>query len=233
MLATILNVADLPGKTAVCPHEQRGTSRDGKHRLAWFTMTLSLMIGSSPIAAVMSDPRLPDNPIVECNEAFVTLTGYRSDEIIGQNCRFLAGRDTEPWLTETLRNGIRRRQPVMVEILNYKKDGTPFRNAVMVAPIFDKNGDLEFFLGSQVEIAEDVARANDARRKAAHDRVVALSRRQREVLVHLAAGKLNKQIAYELGLSERTIKMHRAALFSALDVKTSADAIRLAIEAGY
>lgn len=196
-------------------------------------MSLSLMIGSSPIAAVMSDPRLPDNPIVECNQAFVTLTGYRSDEIIGHNCRFLSGEDTEPWLTEMLRNGIRRRQPVMVEILNYKKDGTPFRNAVMVAPIFDANGDLEYFLGSQVEIAEDVARANDARRKVAHDRVTALSRRQREVLVHMAAGKLNKQIAYELGLSERTVKMHRAAVLASLGVKTSADAIRLAVEAGY
>ena len=191
------------------------------------------MIGSSPIAAVMSNPRLPDNPIVDCNEAFVTLTGYRSDEIIGHNCRFLSGEHTEPWLTEMLRNGIRRRQPVMVEILNYKKDGTPFRNAVMVAPIFDANGELEYFLGSQVEIAEDVARANDARRKLAHDRVIALSRRQREVLVYMAAGKLNKQIAYELGLSERTVKMHRAAVFSALGVKTSADAIRLAVEAGF
>ena len=191
------------------------------------------MIGSSPIAAVMSDPRLPDNPIVECNEAFVALTGYRSDEIIGHNCRFLAGEGTEPWLTETLRNGIRRRQPVMVEILNYKKDGTPFRNAVMVAPIFDADGELEYFLGSQVEIAEDVARANDSRRKEAHDRVVALSPRQREVLVHMAAGMLNKQIAYELGLSERTVKMHRAAVFTALGVRTSADAIRIAIEAGY
>ena len=60
-------------------------------------MSLSLMIGSSPIAAVMSNPRLPDNPIVECNQAFVTLTGYRSDEIIGHNCRFLGGEDTEPW----------------------------------------------------------------------------------------------------------------------------------------
>ncbi len=196
-------------------------------------MSLSLMIGSSPIAAVMSDPRLPDNPIVECNDAFVALTGYRSDEIIGHNCRFLAGEGTEPWLTEMLRNGIRRRQPVMVEILNYKKDGTPFRNAVMVAPIFDAAGELEYFLGSQVEIAEDVARANDIRRKAAHDRVTALSPRQREVLVHMAAGKLNKQIAYELGLSERTVKMHRAAVFSALGVRTSADAIRIAIEAGY
>jgi PAS domain S-box-containing protein len=191
------------------------------------------MIGSSPIAAVISDPRLPDNPIIECNAAFVALTGYRSDEIIGHNCRFLAGERTEPWLTEMLRNGIRRRQPVMVEILNYKKGGTPFRNAVMVAPIFDANGDLEYFLGSQVEIAEDEARANDARRGAAHERFTALSRRQREVLVQMAAGKLNKQIAYELGLSERTVKMHRAGVFTALGVKTSADAIRLAIEAGY
>jgi PAS domain S-box-containing protein len=191
------------------------------------------MIGSSPIAAVMSNPRLPDNPIVECNQAFVELTGYCRDEIIGHNCRFLAGEGTEPWLTEMLRNGIRRRQPVMVEILNYKKNGAPFRNAVMVAPIFDADGELEYFLGSQVEIAEDVARANDARREAAYDRVTALSRRQREVLVYMAAGKLNKQIAYELELSERTVKMHRAAVLTALGVKTSADAIRLAIEAGY
>ena len=191
------------------------------------------MIASSPIAAVISNPRLPDNPIVECNDAFIALTGYQGSEIIGHNCRFLTGAGTEPWLTEMLRNGISRRQPVMVEILNYKKDGTPFRNAVMVAPIFDAAGELEYYLGSQVEISEDVARANDARREAAHDRIAALSRRQREVLLQLAAGKLNKQIAYELGLSERTIKMHRAAVFASLGVRTSADAIRLAIEAGY
>lgn len=196
-------------------------------------MTLTAIIGTSPIAAVISNPRLEDNPIVECNDAFVALTGYSRSEIVGHNCRFLSGADTEPWLTEMLRNGIRRRQPVMVEILNYKKDGTPFRNAVMVAPIFDPAGELEYFLGSQVEIADDVARANEARRATAHARVAALSRRQREVLRHIAAGKLNKQIAYELGLSERTIKMHRAAVFSALGVRTSADAIRLAIEAGY
>lgn len=196
-------------------------------------MTLRSMIATSPIAAVISNPRLPDNPIVECNDAFVALTGYQSSEIIGHNCRFLTGAATEPWLKEMLRNGIRRRQPVMVEILNYKKDGTPFRNAVMVAPIFDAAGELEYFLGSQVEIADDIARANDERREAAHDRIAALSRRQREVLLELAAGKLNKQIAFELGLSERTVKMHRAAVFKSLGVRTSADAIRLAIEAGY
>lgn len=194
---------------------------------------MSSMIGASPIAAVISNPRLSDNPIVECNDAFIALTGFSREEIIGYNCRFLSGPDTEPWLTEMLRSGIRRRQPVMVEILNYKKSGKPFRNAVMVAPIFDADGELEYFLGSQVEIPEDVARANDARRQASHDRIAALSPRQREVLLQLAAGKLNKQIAYELKISERTVKMHRAAVFAALGVRTGADAIRLAVEAGY
>lgn len=191
------------------------------------------MIQASPIAAVVSNPRLPDNPIVACNDAFTALTGYHRDEIIGRNCRFLAGADTEPWLTESLRAGIRTAQPVMAEILNYKKDGTPFRNALMIAPIFGSSGELEYFLGSQVEISEDVTPATGNRRDAALQQVNALSRRQRQILLEMAAGKLNKQIAYELGLSERTVKMHRSAVFVALGVRTSADAIRIAIEAGF
>jgi PAS domain S-box-containing protein len=122
------------------------------------------MIRTSPIAAVISNPRLPDNPIIECNKAFLDLTGFDREEIIGRNCRFLAGAGTEPQLTEALRSGIRNRQPVLVEILNYKKDGTPFRNAVMIAPIFDAAGDIEYFLGSQVEVAEEAAQAKESRR---------------------------------------------------------------------
>ena len=196
-------------------------------------MSLVEMIANSPVATVISNPRLPDNPIVECNAAFEELTGYSAAEIIGRNCRFLAGGGTEPWLTETLRSGIRRRQPVMVEITNYRKDGSPFRNAVMVAPIFSDDGELLYFLGSQVEVPGEQARANDERRRSAHAKVQALSARQRAVLVQMAAGKLNKQIAWELGLSERTVKMHRGAVLRALGVRTTADAIRVAIEAGY
>ncbi len=196
-------------------------------------MRPTLMIENSPVAAVISDPRQPDNPIVECNDAFVALTGYDRDEIVGRNCRFLSGADTEPWLTERLRTGIRRKQPVLVEILNYKKDGTPFRNAVMVAPIFDDAGELEYFLGSQVEVTEDAAQVSESRKQTAHQKIDNLTPRQREILIQMADGKLNKQIAYDLGLSERTVKMHRAALFKSLGVRTSADAIRVAIEAGY
>lgn len=196
-------------------------------------MSLVAMISKSPIAAVITDPRLDDNPIVECNDAFVELTGYPRDEVIGRNCRFLHGPDTEPWLIEQIRAGIRREKPVIVEILNYKKDGTKFRNAVMVVPIFDEAGNIEHFLGSQVEITEDAGAVTEGRRRDAHERVEELTARQREILIQMADGKLNKQIAYDLGLSERTVKMHRAAMFKALGVRTSADAIRVAIEAGY
>lgn len=196
-------------------------------------MSIAEMISSSPTAAVISNPRLPDNPIIACNDAFVELTGYSRDEIIGRNCRFLRGEGTEDEKARVLRDGIWRKQPVMVEIVNYKKDGTRFRNAVMVAPIFDADGEVEYYLGSQVEINEDQGHANDARRNEAAERVEKLSRRQKEILVLMASGKLNKQIAYELSLSERTVKMHRSAVLKGLDVKTSADAIRVAIEAGF
>ncbi len=196
-------------------------------------MTAEDLIASSAIAAVVSNPRLPDNPIVACNDAFIALTGFARDEIIGRNCRFLRGPDTEPWLSEALRTGIRLQQPTMVEILNYKKDGTPFRNAVMVAPIFGAQGEVEYFLGSQVELEEDRPRTNDLRRRHAYEQIQKLTPRQLEVLIALARGRLNKQIAYDLDLSERTIKMHRSAMLSALDVQTTADAIRIAIEAGY
>lgn len=196
-------------------------------------MTLSTMIQTSAVAAVISNPRLADNPIIDCNDAFVQLTGYERDEIIGRNCRFLRGADTEDALSAELRAGIAAQRPTMVEILNYKKDGTRFRNAVLVAPIFGATGELEYFLGSQVEVAGDEAAAGDSRRKAAADRIASLTPRQREIVVHIAAGKLNKQIAYELGLNERTVKMHRSTVIRVLGLRTTADIIRLAIEAGY
>ena len=187
----------------------------------------------SAIAAVVTDPRLPDNPIVACNDAFVALTGYSKDEIIGNNCRFLRGPGTEPWQTETLRTAIARKKPAMVEILNYKKDGSPFRNAVMISPIFDDFGELAFYIGSQVELAEDSPRANEPRREYAYDLINQLSPRQREVLLEMSQGHMNKQIAYKLDLTERTVKMHRAALIDSLGVRSTAEAIRIAVEAGY
>lgn len=193
---------------------------------------LASMIAASPIAAVISDPRRTDNPIVDCNQAFIDLTGYSRNEVLGRNCRFLAGPGTEDALTSALRNGIAARRPVMVEILNYKKDGTPFRNAVMVAPIFDAKGELEYFLGSQVEIRDSSIPQDSSRQKNALALIARLTPRQRETLEKLAAGKANKQIAFEMDITTRTVKMHIADLLRSLQLTTRADAIRIAIEAG-
>lgn len=192
---------------------------------------LHALIANSPVASVISNPRLADNPIIACNKAFIDLTGYAETEVVGRNCRFLAGPATEPRLSEMIREGVRDKRPVLVEILNYKKDGTPFRNAVLVAPIFDADGELEFFLGSQVELPSDAPGPSASRHARAIELVRALTPRQREVLEHMALGKLNKQIAYDLGLSEQTVKMHRAALLERLGAATTADAIRIAVEA--
>lgn len=187
----------------------------------------SLIIHSN-VAAVVSDPRQPDNPIMACNEAFVRLTGYAREEIVGRNCRFLRGKGTATEQTAVLREAILRQRPVMAELLNYRKDGSSFRNAVMIAPLFDDDGKLLYFLGSQMAI-EDGAASRQAQARA---RVEGLTRRQRQILEALAKGRLNKQIAFELGLTERTVKMHRAAMLRTLGVATVAEAIRIAIEAG-
>lgn len=167
-----------------------------------------------------------------CNQAFIDLTGFGEDEVVGRNCRFLAGPATEPWLTDSIREGVSEKRPVIVEILNYKKDGTPFRNAVMVAPIFDEEEELLYFLGSQVELSEDAAGPSLTRRVRASEKIRDLSPRQLEVLQLVANGLRNKQIAWELGLSEKTVKMHRGIAMDKLGVQTSADMIRLAVEAG-
>ncbi|MEO1170103.1 MAG: LuxR C-terminal-related transcriptional regulator [Pseudomonadota bacterium] len=193
---------------------------------------LMALIDNSPVAAVISNPRLPDNPIVAVNQLFIELTGYDRDEIIGRNCRFLSGPGTEPWLTEEIRRGVREKSSVLVEILNYKKDGTPFRNAVLVAPIYNQDDELDYFLGSQVEIPDGAANISTARRMTAVEAVKGLSERQQQVLQYAAKGLLNKQIAYELGVTERTVKMHRALVMERLNVPTAADMIRVAVEAG-
>jgi PAS domain S-box-containing protein len=187
---------------------------------------------SSPLAMVLSNPRRPDNPLEVVNPVFCALTGYAEDEIIGRNCRFLTGEATDRSATDHIRDGLGARQPVLVDILNYRSDGSAFRNGVMITPLFDSDGDLAYFLGSQVDLGPAHEQAFADRRIGAADRVRGLPPRQRQVLQAMARGLLNKQIAWELKISEKTVKMHRALLIERLGAATSAEAIRIAVEAG-
>ncbi|KQO76332.1 PAS domain S-box protein [Methylobacterium sp. Leaf88] len=101
---------------------------------------------------IITDPNLPDNPIVFANRAFQELCGYGADALIGRNCRFLQGPGTDPADVAKVRDAIAARRDVVVEILNYHRDGTPFRNELYVSPVFDPAGELRYFFASQLDV---------------------------------------------------------------------------------
>ena len=88
---------------------------------------------------VLSDPRLPDNPIVYASEGFYELTGYTSDQVLGRNCRYLQGPGTDPRSVDIIRTAIAKGSDVTTCILNYKSDGSPFWNQFFVAALRDSD----------------------------------------------------------------------------------------------
>jgi PAS domain S-box-containing protein len=107
---------------------------------------------------IVTDPNRPDNPIVFANPAFLNMTGYGWDELVGVNCRILQGPDTDPDTVAEVRRAVERRQETSVEILNYKKNGAAFWNALFISPVFDADNRLIYFFASQL----DVTRRRDA-----------------------------------------------------------------------
>jgi len=189
---------------------------------------LQSAIELSPLPGLVTDPNLPDNPIVAVNSAFCRLTLYSPQEVIGRNCRFLTGPATEGHLSRRIADSLVAEEPCLVQLTNYKKDGTPFLNAVMTAPVYDDEGKLAYFIGSQIEVTE----ASDDGKSRAKTRFDLLTPRQKEVARLMAQGLRNKQIANQLSLSEKTVKMHRAQLLLRLEARSSAEAVRVVVEAG-
>ncbi|MEX1233982.1 MAG: PAS domain-containing protein [Roseovarius sp.] len=105
-------------------------------------------IRHSRLPLCISDPSKPDEPIVFANRAFCDLTGYEESEIIGRNCRFLQGPETTPESVEEIRAAMTSREVTMVEIVNYRKNGEKFINALQIGPIFDQDDQLIFRFGS-------------------------------------------------------------------------------------
>ncbi|EKT4459825.1 PAS domain-containing protein [Pseudomonas putida] len=107
---------------------------------------------------IVTDPNRDDNPIIFANRAFLEMTGYAAEEILGQNCRFLQGPDTDRTVVDSLRQAIEQRVDIAAEILNYRKDGSSFWNALFLSPIFNERGELIYYFASQL----DVSRRRDA-----------------------------------------------------------------------
>ena len=108
----------------------------------------------APVGILISDPGEPDNPAVYVNDEFTAMTGYEESAVLGRNCRFLQGEETREEQVAKLRDAIDAREPVSVELRNYREDGTPFWNRVTVAPIRDEDGAVTNFVGFQEDVTE-------------------------------------------------------------------------------
>lgn len=103
---------------------------------------------------VITDPKQDDSPIVLANHAFLELSGYSASEIIGRNCRFLQGPQTDPAAVETIRQGLAaNRGTVTVELLNYRRDGSAFWNQLEISAVRDGSGDTIYHFASQKDVS--------------------------------------------------------------------------------
>ncbi|MDA0739331.1 MAG: PAS domain S-box protein [Nitrospirae bacterium] len=131
-------------------------------------------INSATNGILIADARKPDMPTIYCNAAFEKITGFTREEVIGQNCRFLQGKDRAQPGLDDIRQAIREGTEGKAELRNYKKDGTLFWNEFYIAPVRDAYGNLTHFIGVQTDITHrkrqeaelakktvDLARSND------------------------------------------------------------------------
>lgn len=166
----------------------------------------------------ITDARATDNPIVYVNPAFEHITGYSAADVMGQNCRFLQGQGTDPLMVQAIRDGIRQQDAVQVELINYRKDGTPFWNELSISPIYDEFGRLTHYVGVQNDITER-RRVQDALRHAKLEWETTVDTVAELIFLTNTAGKIvrcNRTAAGRLGLDVRKVigKAIQPLLFS-------------------
>jgi PAS domain S-box-containing protein len=129
------------------------------------------------VAMVLTDPRVEDNPIVYVNSAFERTTGYQRSAVIGRNCRFLQGEETDKTEVDALRHAVDTGSDISVDIVNYRADGRPFMNRLMIAPILGEDDEVIYFLGIQKELYD-----TEREESAARDLLASVQSRVREDL---------------------------------------------------
>jgi PAS domain S-box-containing protein len=169
---------------------------------------------------IVTDPHQHDNPIVFANAAFVQMTGYSSEELVGTNCRFLQGPETDRDTVTEIRLAIAADREFSTEILNYRKDGSTFWNALFISPVRNKAGETVYFFGSQL----DVSRRRDAE--------VALYQAQKmESLGQLTGGiahDFNNLLQVISGYTDTMLAQLGRPEVNVTRLKRSAETIRLA-----
>lgn len=127
-----------------------GASRPGSRAQDAFAAAFQ----ATRVAMIVTDADQPDNPILFANDAFLRLTGYGREEVIGRNCRFLQGADTDPVQVARIRAAIEAGQDIAAEVVNYRKDGSTFWNALYVSPVRGEDGAVSYFFATQLDVSD-------------------------------------------------------------------------------
>lgn len=166
-------------------------------------------IDAAAQGVTIADAQAEDEPLIYANDAFERITGYQAPEILGRNCRFLQGENTDPETVRALREAIAAREPVAVEIRNYRKDGGPFWNELEIVPITDEQGTVTHFLGLQSDITarrereEQLAVMSRVLRHNIRNRVNVIKGRAEQLEDATQAAQIGAAADDLLGLSER------------------------------
>ena len=115
-------------------------------------------------SVVITDPSLPDNPMIFISEEFEKQTGYSPEESLGKNCRFLQGPETDPLAIEVIRKALSEKDELTIDILNYAKNGSKFWNRLRIRPLYSDSGEVLFFAGAQNPISKGSVRSNPIKR---------------------------------------------------------------------
>nr|AML77159.1 putative LOV domain-containing protein [Gloriosa superba] len=114
---------------------------------------------ATPPSFVVSDALEPDFPIIYVNTVFELSTGYRPDEVLGRNCRFLQFRDpraqrrhplVDPMVVSEIHKCLEEGTEFQGEVLNFRKDGTALVNRLRLMPIYGDDGVVTHIIGIQI-----------------------------------------------------------------------------------
>ena len=131
--------------------------------------TLVRAVTEASVSISIADYLAPDYPLVFVNPAFEALTGYRAEDILGRNCRFLQNDETDPRQITAMRAALAAGRDTRVVLRNVRRDGSAFWNEIHFSPVRDEEGRLTHYIGYQTDVSERIARQQQLERLAYSD----------------------------------------------------------------
>ena len=180
-------------------------------------ITKTEVLDKAPFGVLLADPNKVDMPVVYVNDAFIKITGYARNEVLGKNCRFLQGPDTERLALDNIRDSIKERRSIDIEIVNYRRNGEKFHNRLMLFPCFNNDGVLINWVGCVYDVTE-FNNATEEKNRLASELQESLKLESLGLTIAGIAHDLNTPIGISL-----TASSHLAKIVSKMKDSASAD----------